>query len=445
MNIERRLLFVSYAFPPTGGGGVQRAAKFAKYLPSHGWRPTVLTVENPSVPVQDLDLSDELDPSTKIIRARTWEPSYGIKKRLAASERSGSGTLRGMLRRISMRFLQPDPQVLWNQSAFRQAAKTLRSQAYDVILVTGPPFSSFLLGCNLKKRFGIPLVLDFRDEWLIACQYLENYQHSGASYRRQYALMQNALKAADAVIATTQASAGELARHCCKANSAASVTCIYNGYDPDDLRLPTRESVVSSKLRIVYTGTLWKLTDVSPLVSALLRLQDLSPQLASKIELIIAGRQTPSQCEVLDKLAGSAITVVRHEYLPHSQSLQLALSADLLVLLLADEPGTERVVPAKMFEYLALQKPILAISALGETSDLLRQHSQSFLFQPNEIENLSNWLHDLLHAWPQRTSLQPDAPNPFPKSITQFSRPNLTGQLATILDAIGRGVLCKPH
>ena len=432
---ERRLLFISYAFPPTGGGGVQRAAKFAKYLPSHGWNPTVLTVENPSVPVQDNDLSSELDPRTNIIRARTWEPRYGLKKQLTASSQSGSNTIRRALRRICMRFLQPDPQILWNRSAFRLAAKTLRNQAHDVILVTGPPFSSFLLGCNLKKHFGLPLVLDFRDEWLIACQYLENHEHDGASFRRQHAMMQRALKAADAIIATSMASAGELARHCSQANSSATVDCIYNGYDPDDMLRPARDNFDSPKLRIVYTGTLWKLTDISPLVSALLRLQRLAPQLSSRIELIIAGRQTQPQREVLERLAGSAISVVLHEYLPHSQSLQLAYTADLLVLLLADEPGTERVVPAKIFEYLALQKPILAISALGETSDLLKQYSRSFLFKPDQIESISNWLHDQLQDWPDCSSLQADAAIPCSTQITQFSRPYLTGQLANILEA----------
>ena len=95
-----------------------------------------------------------------------------------------------------MQVLQPDPQILWNPSAFRAAAQTLRTQTHDAILVTGPPFSSFLLGCKLKHHFGIPLVLDFRDEWMLVAQHLENYQLSGFAYRWQQAMMRRVLRAA---------------------------------------------------------------------------------------------------------------------------------------------------------------------------------------------------------------------------------------------------------
>jgi glycosyltransferase involved in cell wall biosynthesis len=435
-DVERRVLFVSYAFPPTGGGGVQRAAKFAKYLPHFGWRPTILTVANPSVPVQDYDLAEDLDPRLSIVRARTWEPGYGVKKQLARAGSAGRATVGSLLRRLSMQVLQPDPQILWNPSAFRAAAGVLRTQAHDAILVTGPPFSSFLLGRKLKNRFGIPLVLDFRDEWMLVAQHLENYQLSGFAYRWQHAMMRRVLRAADAVIATTRASAVELGGYCYEAKSTATATCIYNGFDPDDLSAVGRESSASPRLRIVYTGTLWKLTNIAPLVRALQALAQIAPARTADVELVVAGRRTPQQDTVLEGLRTTGVSVVRHDYLPHRKSLELAATADILLLLLDDQPGAERVVPAKLFEYLALAKPILAIGPDGETRELLRHHSHAIAFRPAETERLTRWLKAQLDIvskprMPQSANSNSTAS---PMLLARFSRPSLTGELAHLLE-----------
>jgi glycosyltransferase involved in cell wall biosynthesis len=451
----RRVLLISYAFPPTGGGGVQRATKFAKYLPANGWRPTVLTVANPSVPVQDHDLEHDLDPSLSVVRARTWEPGYGVKTKLTDAGHRGQA-FRRLIRQIGMQVLQPDPQILWNPTAYRDAVHALSRQSHDAILVTAPPFSSFLLGCRLKKRFRIPLVLDFRDEWMLVGKYLENHQMSRLACRIQRGMMRRALRAADAVVATTEASATELADCCRQAGSAASVSCIYNGYDPDDfehfqkprrpgpvLAMPRqdrswptdREPTISGKLRIVYTGTLWKLTDISPLVFALESLEKKSTVLASSVELIVAGRLTPPQDAVLERLMGTGVSVIRHDYLPHGQSLQLAATADQLLLLLADEPGAERVVPAKLFEYMALGKSILAISPDGETCDLMREHAKVNRFHPTEIEKIAHWLESEVTESSHPGSVQQVTSRQLAgtDSLDQFSRQSLTRQLADVL------------
>ncbi len=431
----RRVLFISYAFPPTGGGGVQRATKFAKYLPSYGWRPTILTVAKASVPVQDHDLAADIDPRLEIIRARTWEPGYGVKRQLAQGCQRGRYTLSSVLRRLGMHILQPDPQILWTPCAFRAAARRLQADAHDAILVTGPPFSSFLLGRRLKRRFGIPLVLDFRDEWMLVSQHLENYELRGLRYRWQHAMMRSVLRAADAVIATTRASAEELRYNCRKVESRAMVTCIYNGFDPDDLRRVRYTAAASAKLRIVYTGTLWRLTSIAPLVRALRVLAETGPGRAADVELVIAGRRTPQQEAVLEGLADTAVSVVRHDYLPHRQSLDLAAGADVLLLLLDEQPGAERVVPAKMFEYLALGKPILALAPDGETSELLRRHSQAVIFRPAETERLAHWLKarlETLATWKMRCGVT-HGTAASSKLLARFSRPYLAGELAQLL------------
>ena len=430
-----RVLMVCYAFPPTGGGGVQRSVKFVKYLPEFGWRPTVLTVSNPSVPVQDSDLASEVDPTIEVIRARTLEPSYSAKQRVVASGDSSRFSIKSVARGAAMMLLQPDPQVLWNPFAYQAAKKHLRRVPHDAIYVTGPPFSSFLIGRKLKQKFNLPLVVDFRDEWLLAIKYLENHQRGSFSHGRQVAMMRKVLRSADAVLATTQASATELRRYTEQVGGHAKVQCVYNGYDEDDfgsapMSDERRAGTESRRLRIVYTGTLWNLTDISPLVQSLLSLASTSADAASKIELVIAGRLAPEQQALVDQIDETPIEVRCCGYLPHRESVALARSADLLLLLLSDQPGAERVVPAKLFEYLAIGKPILAICGAGETKQLLKQAEQKFNFSPNDQEGIANFIRSYLDQPPSFT---------LARNIKRFSRRELTQQLADVLTESRRG------
>ncbi|SMP44191.1 Glycosyltransferase involved in cell wall bisynthesis [Neorhodopirellula lusitana] len=452
--MNRRVLFISYAFPPTGGGGVQRAVKFTKYLPQFGWEPTVLTVANPSVPVQDDSLLADVNPNIQIVRARTWEPGYRWKRRFAGSRKStsedsidGSRTavnwkqsLKGWTRERAMLWMQPDPQVLWNRSAFRVASRVLKRQHHDAVFVTGPPFSSFLLGCDLKRKFGVPLILDFRDEWMLACRYLDNHQHLGDVARRQHAMMLDVLANADAVIATTRASADELGEHCQRAASevasevgagrgvGASVSCIHNGFDPGDI--PARSACKaneSKRFRLVYTGTLWRLTDIGPFVDAVVRLHELHPELTGRLELVLAGRRTPEQDAVLKPLDRTPVFLLRHDYLPHEEALQLAADADALLLLLSGDEGAERVVPAKLFEYLALKLPVLAICPEGETNELLWKHGREYGLRVDDVVGVANWLAEKIRG------LDAGPVECGERDLEPFTRSALTSRLSDVL------------
>ena len=157
---RRRVLLISYPFPPVGGAGVQRGTKFVKYLPRHGWDVSVLTVANPSVPVYDESLQADVPAGTVVRRARSWEPGYALKASVSAGRgaRTGSGLVRrlavGSFRRLANALLQPDPQILWFPDAVAEGARLLRAVRHDAVLATGPPFSTFLIGAALARRGG---------------------------------------------------------------------------------------------------------------------------------------------------------------------------------------------------------------------------------------------------------------------------------------------------
>ncbi|NOX52881.1 MAG: glycosyltransferase family 4 protein [Planctomycetes bacterium] len=449
-----RVLVVAYLFPPVGGAGVQRIAKFVKYLPDFGWHPTVLTAANPSVPLLDSSLLADVPSQVPVVRARTLEPDYALKKTVSGCDDpagpTGSGIvsfLKRLARRWANAVLQPDPQILWYPAAVRWGTKVLRATHHEAILVTAPPFSSFLVGATLSRRTGLPLLLDYRDEWDISNRYWENKQHGMISRLLQSAMQRSVVRQARALIATTRASAESLQHIARQAGSAARSVCIYNGYDAEDFRsFSSRTDRPSDgRYRLAYVGTLWNLTSVEPLVKAVMLLCEQNPELARQLELVFAGRRTASQDALLQKLAGLPCRVERHPYLSHDAALDLMRSADGLCLLLSDVPHADRVVPGKVFEYLATGRPILFIGPRGEVARILEPCPHAFVCEATDMAGIRNVLREQLQHHVRsadRITTPRDASDSKRDgsswSPSQYERRQLTAQLAELLDQITR-------
>ena len=459
-NRPRRVLLIAYNFPPVGGAGVQRPAKWAKYLRRCGWEVTVLTTENPSVPVRDESLLADLPDDVRIVRARTWEPDYRVKQSLVgvASTKPGlltriKSVVKSLAKRVVKLALQPDPQVLWNPNALRAGTAVLREQPHDAILVTAPAYSSFFIGAALKKQFGLPLILDYRDEWDLSGKYLENAQRDWFSTCVQHRMQRRLLRQADAVVATTQASTSNLAAKLAVLKHAIPAVCIYNGFDAADFedglkvegrRLKASESESafpsspstlnpqpSTLFRLTYTGTLWNLTDIEPLIRAIESLNSSRPELVRGLELVCVGRKTPEQQQVLERVRATTAKLEAIDYCAHSEVVERLNSADGVCLLLSDVPGAERVVPAKLFEYLAIRKEMLTIAPHGETADLARRFFPDGHFVPNDTAGIAAWLTERLSGV-ERTSRE----RPARQAIDEFSRESQTARLAELLDEV---------
>ena len=480
-NISHRLLLVAYAFPPVGGAGVQRPVKWVKNLRRFGWQVTVLTTENPSVPTRDESLLVDIPDDILIIRARTWEPNYRTKLGFldqAGATRQGFFTrvkskLKGLVRNAVKLVLQPDPQVLWVPNAIRAGRKILGDVPHDAILVTAPAYSSFFVGTTLKHLYGLPLILDFRDEWDISGQYLENAQRDWFSHAVQEQMQRYVLRRADAVIATTKASAANLAEKLVRLSAPAVPTItVYNGYDVEDFQ-PEAEPAVeqtdcqyqsisldhwqkfaskaavpesisaenaschaseSNGFRLLYTGTLWNLTTIKPLVEAILQLQLTFPELVSKLELVCVGRKTAEQTNILEQLLGTGCRLELIDYCQHAKVLGWLRSTNAVCLLLSDVPGAERVVPAKLFEYLANRRDMLAIMPRGEAADIVQRFFPLGYFQPKDIDGIARWLKSRLFGLGES-----DLHTALTANIDEFSRTTQTRKLAELLDQLIRG------
>jgi glycosyltransferase involved in cell wall biosynthesis len=444
---RKRVLFVAYLFPPVGGVGVHRATKFVKYLPEFGWDCSVLTALNPSAPLFDESLLKNIPAETIIRRAKTYEPGYAVKSMVSASRGANArpglkdrvlGGVKSVLRSVSNLVLQPDPQILWRPQAMREGLKLLREIPHDAIIATGPPFSSLLVGASLSRKTGVPLMLDYRDEWSISNAYWENKKQGRFANWLQTRMQQNALRAARTLLATTPSSADEVAKAARAAGSVAPSTYIYNGFDPDDFEAhdaipPVKKNYGqgTSLYRMSFIGTLWNLNSIAPLVDAICRLAASNPELVAHLELVCAGRKTADQEAQLDRLNGLPCHVVRLPFVEHTEAVQLMRASDALLMLNTDLPETKRIINAKTFEYMAAKRPVFVVAPEGDVWDILRDLPGTVLCAPSQVESIREKLS--LEIERHRCGVHHDDAH---WEISRFERRNLAGQLAELLDAM---------
>lgn len=439
----KRVLFIAYLFPPCGGVGVQRVTKWVKFLPQYGWNCSVLTVANPSAPHRDNSFAEDIPAETVIRRARTLEPSYAVKNIVSASGKTGRKRaalrrwIKARLRSLANVVLQPDVQVLWHPAARAAGMKLLRATKHDAIVATGPPFSSLLLGAELSRRSGVPLVLDYRDEWEISNAYWENKRPNRFASWVQRHQQQRSLRSATAVIGTTPSTTRNLQELIARAGSSAHAECIYNGFDPDDFpcaiaadrRIDYGHGV--DKFRMACVGTLWNLNPIGPVVDAILRLQSQSPGLLDHLELVFAGRRTAAQEAELDRLDGSTCRVVRLPFVPHDEAIQLMRTSDTNLLLNADLPDTQRIINAKTFEYMAARRPMFVVAPAGDLWEVVRDLPGTVLCPPGEIDGIARSLRHKIEEHLADATLDHEIWN-----IARFERREQAHQLAQLLDDV---------
>ena len=434
MTDPLRALIVSYSFPPVGGAGVQRVLKLTKYLPAHGVRPAVLTVSNPSVPVLDASLERDFPAGLEVVRVPTLEPGYAVKK-AAWSAESSTGATRPTLatravRRLSgvaKQLLVPDPQILWQPAAQRALAGRLVGARDDAILISGPPFSQFLLALLARIRPRVPVILDYRDEW--------------STYRTTYEMMGSWLAAAagdplEAAI-LRRASAVTTATDEFRENllarfpfvDAARVRAIPNGYDPDDFP-PNLPAPPPEKLVMTYAGTIFKLTSARGLLGAIRLLHEREPALARLLEVRFLGRIVDTELASFE--GAEALGVKRLGYVAHDQVMRELSASHIVLCLLDDVPGVERIYPAKIFELMFLGRPTLTLSPPGALARLVEKHALGDLLPPRDEAAICALLEARLRAFAAAPTGSPVlATNA--RGIDRFHRRALAGEFADVM------------
>lgn len=445
-----RALVVSYNFPPVGGAGVQRVLKLVKYLPAHGVEPSVLTVANPSVPVLDSSLERDFPPGLEVTRVRTFEPGYAAK-RAAWEAQAGAGAAsapksetfsrsarararageafaqvkRDLTRRLTAgakQLLFPDPQLLWQPAAQLALA---RQKTPDVIVISGPPFSQFLLGPTARLRFpNAALVLDYRDEW---STYRTSYEMMGSRLGHVIGdpLEESLLRSAHAVtIATREFRDALLARF--SFLDPAIVHAIPNGYDPEDfpadLPEPPRDRLV-----LTYAGTVFRLTSVRGFLGGLRRFHERSPALAKKMTVQFIGRIVETEADAF--LGMDAFGVTTQGYVPHDEVVRALAASHANLCVLDDVEGADRIYPAKIFELMALGRTILTLSPDGALARLVREERLGAVVPPRDESAIAATLESLVRQFDEGGGALPRSSA---KAAERYSRKALAGEFAEV-------------
>jgi len=430
---RRRLLIISHVFPPIGGIPVQRALSFAKYLPALGYDVHVLTARNPGAPVRDPGLLRHVPAAVKVHRCFSAEVPFGLRHRVwnlfsgrrpaapvpsaaapAASRRGIKPLVANFIRKASC----PDPEVLWAPFAIRRATRIIRKYKIEAVLVTAPPFSIFLIGNELKRRFpGLTLVTDFRDEWLKF--YLGASDFSGDYIRRRSAAIERAtIELSDAVVATTGAILSEL-RMRYRDQPGDKFSIVMNGYDPEAFDGFRPRPHAPGKIVVVLAGTVFGSTSARYYLDAL---DTLPEPLRRRFETRFAGRIADDEKRYFN---GRQSEVNLLGFLPQAEALKQMEEADYLLLTLTDSSH----LPGKLFEYLATAKPILAITPDdGEVARLLAETGAGLHADPRHPEAVRNMLLAALENLDHGSIPKPDS-----EAIRHYQRPRLAAELANVI------------
>jgi glycosyltransferase involved in cell wall biosynthesis len=428
-----RALIVSYSFPPVGGAGVQRVLKLVKYLPSHGVEPAVLTVSNPSVPVTDASLERDFPPGLEVVRVPTLEPGYAVKKAAWNADADATAEKPGLktravrrLSQVAKQLLFPDPQILWQPAAQRALAARVVAKKDDVVFISGPPFSQFLLAPLAKLRRAA-VVLDYRDEW---STYRTTYEMMGSRVASavgdplEAALLR---RASFVTTATAEFRENLLARF--PFVDPTRVRAIPNGYDPDDFpvdlpRPPKNEFVIT------YAGTVFKLTSARGLVGAVKKLHEREPALAKRLRVRFIGRIVDTEQAVFE--GTEALGVERVGYVPHETVMRELAASHMVLCLLDDVPGVERIYPAKIFELMYLGRPILTLSPPGALARLVEAHRLGDLVAPRDEESIYGLLAARLRAFAVASNGAVGAKGG-PIGVERYHRRALAGDFAEVM------------
>jgi glycosyltransferase involved in cell wall biosynthesis len=429
---KRKILLVSYLFPPVGGIGVQRALSLAKYLPQFGYEVHVLKATNAGGPVYDHGLMRHIPPQVKVHQALTLEVPFAVRQKLW-SKLSGNGKPLGnrsgppsaakrLVTGAIKRILCPEPEVLWVPFALRKASAIVRRYGIECALVTVPPFSALIIGSALKRRFpNLSLVSDFRDEWLTF--YLKDFEFQNTDFtrRRAEAIEREAVTRSDLVVAVNTSSRDEIRKRYPN-EPEGKFAVVPNGYDPEVFAAFQPRPHSPGKMIVTHVGTVYKTASPRFYLEAL---DGMPEDVRNRIETRFVGRISETERA---QLVGRQSDVQAVGFVAQAEALRFMEETDYLLLTMTNDIS----VPGKIFEYMATRKPVLAIAQPGsEVDGLLRETGAGICAPPDDLAALRAMIAKAFAAWNNGTALV----NPDSGSITRYERPRLVEEYGRLMES----------
>lgn len=433
----KQILIIAYYFPPSGGSGVQRVLKFAKYLPENGWQPTILTVDPAyaAYPDHDESLAKDVPKGIKVVRTRSWDP-YSFYAKLQGRRKQdmiGTGFVResankGRISRLALwlraNLFLPDARVGWVPFAASAASRLIRKERFHALLTSGPPHSVHLVGRRLHRRFEIPWVVDMRDPW--TDQWSNKVMPQTRLARQVDAMFERSvLKEADAVVSVSDG-VGEGLHTKAPIKRYETIT---NGFDSDDIPPSTWISRDDDPFTLTYVGTLYGPRHVPALVQALAKVAR-----ERSIRVQFVGRVDEAVLQAYREMGlGDFLQVV--PYVPHAEAIGYMRAANILLVVIDRVAQNRGIAPAKMYEYLALGKPIMCIGPTdGDSATILSKTRGGVVINYDDVDGMQDFIAMHADAFSGGQALEISDH----EAVQAYDRRFLTQRLASLVDHVSR-------
>jgi glycosyltransferase involved in cell wall biosynthesis len=425
----KRALIITYYWPPAGGPGVQRWLQFVKYFGDFGITPVVYVPENPHYPIIDTSFLAEIPSDIEIIKQPIREP-YALASLLSKkkTKQISSGIITNkqasLLERLMLyirgNFFIPDARIGWVKPSMKFLSCYIAKNPVDVVITSGPPHSLHLIGMELKKELGLKWIADFRDPWT-SIHYFRSLRLSSSSLKKHKTLESKVLNECDRVVVTSPTTKTEF-----EELTSTSIEVITNGYVASEGVIP----ILDKNFTIAHVGSL---------------LSERNPQVLWEVLSKIASDNIDFKKDLKIKLAGVVSTAVIESishfgleancdligYVEHSEALKIQHNAQLLLLLEIDRKETRSIIPGKLFEYLAADRPILGIGPLGsDIQAIINETKSGMYFNPLQYEELKASILQYYSKYKNGTLLSTS------EGIEKYSRRELTRKMSDIIKGL---------
>lgn len=430
----KKVLIITYYWPPMGGGGVQRWLKFTKYLRDYGWEPIIFTPENAEISILDKGMLEEIPDGVEVIKAPIWEP-FGLYKKLLGKkkeekmnpgflqESKGNSSLQKLSLWVRGNLFIPDAKMFWIKPASKYLINYLEEHQVDAIISTGPPHTTHMIANKVIKKHKIPWLADFRDPWTNIDFYHKLMLTSWADrkHRRQE---QKVLKNANQVVTVSWSWAEDFHKI-----SDRKLKVITNGYDPADFT-EAGKVALDQKFTITHAGSLNDDRNPHALWKALKELMNEIDGFSNDLQLKFIGPVDISAIEGLSK-HGLKNHFLKIGSLSHKEVITHLISSQVLLLPLNDTPNIDGVIPGKLYEYIGAKRPIICIGKPdGDAAKIIKETKAGEVSDFNDTETLKENIKNYYQEY-KKKNLHISS-----EGFEKYSRKLLAGQIADELNKI---------
>ncbi len=426
---EKKILIITYYWPPAGGPGVQRWLKFVKYLPDFDIQPIVYVPENPTYPIVDAQLEKEVSEKAVILKKPIFEPyqlasvfSKNKTKKISSGiipNQKKQSFIDKMLLWVRGNLFIPDARKYWVKPSVSFLEKYILENNIDTIITSGPPHSLHLIGSHLKQKLDITWLADFRDPWT-TIGYHKSLRLSTRAARKHKALEYQVLNTADKIIVTSKTTKTEFLGITNK-----PITVITNGYDTE----PAAKITLDTKFSLAHIGSF--LSERNPLIlwETFVELLEEIPDFKNHLEIKLLGAVSQ---EVLDTIAEFDLNLYVNNlgYVSHSEAVLHQKNSQVLLLIEINSEDTKSIIPGKLFEYMVSNRPIIAIGPKdSDFAEIIVETNTGVFFDYTEKLKLKNTILNYYNQFLEG-KLQS-----YGVGLQKYSRKNLTGELAQLINS----------